>query len=109
LASLDLSGNQVGDAGVRALALSANAAGLRKLRLMTCGVTDTGAVALASPHLAGLQELDLNNSSVTDDGARALAESPHLAGLKSLGLRYSQVGTAGCSALRAGFGEAVSL
>ena len=59
--NLDLSSNNLGPEGGRALAGSPNLAGLARLDLDGCAVGDAGGEALAcSPHLGGLAILDLS-------------------------------------------------
>jgi len=71
---LDLSGNLLGDRGAISLAGSPHAAGLRRLALRSCGITDAGALALAgSPHLGSLRELALAGDNTIAAEAQALA------------------------------------
>jgi uncharacterized protein (TIGR02996 family) len=85
LRDLDLSHNDLGEAGVRVLADSPVLAGLVRLRLVGCNVTDEAAGVLAgSPHLGRLAELDLGNNPVGDVGFRAFLEAPVLKGLRRL-------------------------
>jgi hypothetical protein len=62
---LDLSSNEIGPAGARALA--------------DC------------PALAGLRVLDLGLNRIGTEGARALASSPHLANLRELGVSWNNL------------------
>jgi internalin A len=91
LASLDLSLNQIGDHGARALA---NLANLANLDLSHNQIGDDGARALAN--LANLASLDLRHNQIGDDGARALSS---LASLSSLDLSLNQIGDDGARAL----------
>jgi uncharacterized protein (TIGR02996 family) len=75
---LDLSGLQLGDAGLTAFARSAQLPALRKLILSENGITDAGAIALALA--AGLPRLDtvyLFQNSINDRARAALNRSPH--------------------------------
>jgi uncharacterized protein (TIGR02996 family) len=77
LTELDLSGLQIGDDGLAALAETAQLPALRKLILSNNGITDVGAAALASA--TGLQRLDtlyLFANPVRDAAYAALERSP---------------------------------
>ena len=86
LRELDLSHNELGDAGVRVLAECPQMDGLQVLRLVNCLIGDDGARALAtSPHLNRLVVLDLGgNNPITDPGYRAFLETSHLRQLRRL-------------------------
>lgn len=85
LRDLDLSHNDLGEAGVGVMAESPTLAGLRSLRLAGCNVTDGAAAVLAaSPHLGRLAELDLGNNPVGDVGFRAFLEAGGLKGMRRL-------------------------
>lgn len=85
LAELDLSHNELGEAGARVLAESPLLAGLKVLRLIGCGIPDDGARAFAtSPHLNKLVALDLGNNPVNDTGFRVYLETPQLQSLRKL-------------------------
>lgn len=85
LAELDLSHNPFGEAGAVAVADSPAAAGLRSLRLAGCDIPDAGVRALAgSPHLDRLTAIDLGNNPVGDPGFRAVLEAPGFRGLRRL-------------------------
>src|SRR5262249_41200839 len=104
---LDLTGQPVGDHGVRALAASPRPAALGSLILSGCGVGDEGVRALPdSRHAAGLRRLVLWDNRVGDEGVRALADSPHLAGLTTLDLGRNRVGDEGVRALASSVGMA---
>jgi uncharacterized protein (TIGR02996 family) len=137
LRSLDLRGNgSLGTEGMRALAGSANLAGLRRLDVGICDLGDAGARALArSSHLHRLIELtayvnDISdagvralasssvldrvrlfglggNRRITDAGARALARSRHLEQLERLDLGTTGIGPEGQRLLRERFGTRV--
>ena len=55
----------------------------------------------ASPQLARLTTLDLAENQISEAGARALAASPHLTRLTTLELGANQIGDAGVQALAA--------
>lgn len=85
LAELDLSHNEFGEAGAVAVADSPAAAGLRSLRLAGCGIPDAGVRALAgSPHLDRLTAIDLGNNPAGDPGFRAVLDAPGFRGLRRL-------------------------
>ncbi len=103
LSVLRLSGCNLGDAGVAALAAAPVLYRLRTLAIGENRIGDRGAAALAeSPHLAGLTELYLWKNALTDAGVRAIADSPHLKGLQKLELGENpRVTDAGVRVLRA--------
>ena len=69
---LDLSQNDIGEAGARVLAESESLRGLVFLRLAGCNITDTAARILASsPHLNRLESLEIGNNPVGDRGLQA--------------------------------------
>jgi uncharacterized protein (TIGR02996 family) len=77
LRELDLSRNDLGEGGARALAESPGLAGLRSLKLSGCGLTDAALRALAaSPHLAGLTALDLTSNPARDPGFEPFLDGP---------------------------------
>ncbi|MCB2262487.1 MAG: hypothetical protein LGR52_06045 [Candidatus Thiosymbion ectosymbiont of Robbea hypermnestra] len=104
LTSLDLSLNQVGEAGAQAIA--ENLGQLTSLDLGGNEVGDAGARAVAE-HLGQLTSLDLGHNQVGDAGARAVAE--HLGRLTWLNLRGNQVGDAGARAIAEHLGQLTSL
>jgi len=78
--TLDLSRNDLGDAGVEALARAPRTAGLTALALEAVGMGDRGAAALAaSPLVRGLTSLSLADNRLTADGIAALRDSENLA------------------------------
>src|SRR5205823_13478132 len=90
-ASLELRGQQISDAGVRALAESPHARALTTLNLRDNRISDEGVSALAwSPHLASLTCLDvsagLGMGQVSLVGVRRIAESAYLRDLVTLRL-----------------------
>ncbi len=118
LATLDLGGTLVSDAGLAALAGYSHLDALRRLDLSKSStrlayinaarITDAGARVLASlPALAGLRWLDLANNALTDAGAQALLASPHLAGLGYLNLKGSRISAEAQRAFRKRYGPGV--
>src|SRR5262249_35640971 len=86
LAWLDLSKNDLGDAGALAIA-AAPWERLAGLRLYNARVRPEGMRALAAaPSLARLRHLDLQDNAFGDVGVRAIAESPHLGALDRLNI-----------------------
>ena len=74
-------GRAIGDDGVRALAECLAVVNLRHLSLWgsNIGITDAGAVALASsPYLRNLERMELDMNPISDAGALAILRSPHL-------------------------------
>lgn len=87
LRELDLSFNELGDAGARVLAACPHLSQLEVLRLGHCAIGDEGARALAnSPHLNHVAVLDLENNPIGDSGFRAFLESPYWRSLRRLNL-----------------------
>lgn len=85
LRELDLSHNELGDAGVRVLCEAPQLAGLTVLKLAGCGITGDGTPHFAgSPHLNRLQLLDLGNNPVSDSGFRAYRDTQNLRALRRL-------------------------
>ena len=76
---LMLSGNPIGDAGVRAIAASPRVGRLQSLVLEKVGMTDEGAAALAeSPNLGQLLTLYVGGNALTERGKDALRGSRKL-------------------------------
>jgi uncharacterized protein (TIGR02996 family) len=92
LEELDLAETMVGLEGLTALAASADATGLRRLRVGCWQrISDGFAVVLArSPHLRGLVELDLKRVSLEGGTAEAFAEAYAWPGLRRLGLQRTR-------------------
>jgi uncharacterized protein (TIGR02996 family) len=118
LATLDLEGALVSDAGLASLAGYAHLDALRRLNLAkaparlphidAARITDAGARLLASlPALAGLRWLSLANNALTDAGAQALLAAPHLAGLGYLNLKGSRASADTQRAFRKRYGPGV--
>jgi uncharacterized protein (TIGR02996 family) len=104
LATLALDFNRVGDPGARALAASAALANLRALSLTGNVIGSDGAGALAaSPALANLRMLSLGQNRIGAKGADALAKSPHLKQLAFLDLQGNVMSDAKKAALRERF------
>jgi uncharacterized protein (TIGR02996 family) len=100
-----LSMHKGGDAAL-AVARAVCWTGLRVLDLSGANVSDAGVVALAeAPHLSRLARLSLAGCRMSDAGAEALATSPHLRSLASLDLTSNVIGRAGAAA----FGRSMSL
>jgi uncharacterized protein (TIGR02996 family) len=99
LAALDLSRNQLGDAGVQALSKVAFGH-LHTLALDYNRVGDRGARALAaSPACARLGTLSLTGNVITNDGIASLVVSPVAANLRTLALSQNMIGAKGADAL----------
>ncbi|KAK7155978.1 hypothetical protein R3I94_006141 [Phoxinus phoxinus] len=103
---LDLSGNKLGDSGVKlfSAALTNPLCKLEKLWLDECGVTEEGCAALASAlrsNPSHLRELDLSYNKLGDSGVKlisAVLENPHCK-LEELWLEVCGVTDEGCAAL----------
>jgi uncharacterized protein (TIGR02996 family) len=104
---LDLHGNRITGAGVRALCASTRLKDLRELDLSDNWIDDAGAEALAGcPHLGRLCGLALSQNAITNVGALALASSPLLRQLEGLFLSRNPIWKKGASALRQAAQEA---
>jgi len=102
LTSLDLSGNNIGYAGVTALAASPHLACLTRINLSDNWIGNAGAMALAaSSQLGRLTSLNLQGNWIGAGGAAALAASQHLAGLTDLNLSSNYIGDPGARRLAA--------
>ncbi|KAG1926561.1 NACHT, LRR and PYD domains-containing protein 12-like [Pimephales promelas] len=106
LRELDLSGNKLGESGVKQLSyiLANPHCKLEELRLFKCGVTDEGCVALASAlrsNTSLLRYLDLSGNKLGDSGVKQLSYilvNPHCK-LEKLWLSDCGVTDEGCVAL----------
>jgi uncharacterized protein (TIGR02996 family) len=99
LTSLDLSGNPIGDRGIRLLA-SSSLERLRYLSLSECGITAKGAEVVAgASNLRHLNWLQLGNNALDSSAAAALASSQHLGQLDLLDLSWNQIRDRGAIAL----------
>ncbi|XP_053505897.1 NLR family CARD domain-containing protein 3-like [Ictalurus furcatus] len=110
--TLDLTGNELGDSGVKSLCavLENPHCKFEKLRLWKCGVSDEGCAALTSAlrsNPSHLRELDLSSNNVGDSGAKSLSailENPHCK-LEILWLDCCGVSDEGCAALTSALGS----
>ncbi len=95
LQSLDLSSNQVDEAGARAIA---NATQLKSLRHLRLACNYLGAVGISAvvdaPQFASLTYLDLSYNSLSRAGAQALADATHMTTLQHLDLASNRLGNA---------------
>ena len=99
LRALDVSDNDLGIDGVRALTASTRLTQLRELDLGGNDIGDDGASAVAhSPTLAGLETLNVSGNSIAGSGATALAQAT-ARHLSSLDLSMNGIGESGASAL----------
>lgn len=87
LRELDLSHNELGEAGARVLAECAALKDLQVLRLAGCGITDAAVRQLTqSPNLNNLTTLELSNNPVGDSGLRDFLDRQRLRSLRTLTL-----------------------
>lgn len=88
LRALDLSQNDIGDEGVKAIAESPVFSNLRQLNLKSNQITDQGAEYLAnSSILENLRSLQLVVNDLSEEGEKVLRNSPNLMSLTSLKFR----------------------
>ncbi len=104
LTVLDVSGNDIGEVGVRAVVASAAMARLRSFRANANPIGDAGLTALAGSPLIGRMihtdpKLELRGNAIGPTGAAALAACPALAGCTALDLSGNYLGDAGVGAL----------
>jgi uncharacterized protein (TIGR02996 family) len=99
LRDLNLSGNPLGDDGMRVLAACPHLENLRTLRLVDCRIGDEGVrVLAASPHFTNLVVLDLSNNLIGNTGCRVFLDQNQLRNLKrpiipSIGLSQKVLST----------------
>jgi uncharacterized protein (TIGR02996 family) len=101
---LDVSANDIGDAGMTALADSRILNRLHTLRIRANHIGDAGCESLArSPLLARLlarnPHLELRQNTINSAGAKALAASPHLSAAATLDLSENYLKDDGLTAL----------
>jgi uncharacterized protein (TIGR02996 family) len=102
LRALDVSGNRIGDAGVRVLASRPEFGNLESFTYrgdeidyqMLVHATGAGAMA-DSATLTRLRALDLGDQYVGEGGLRRLVNSPNAAGLERLAVEYNDLGDIG--------------
>ena len=100
LTSLNLRGNNIGDAGARAIANSQHLSKLTSLNLTRNNIGDEGAEAIAqSENIPNLTSLDLSSNNIGAEGARAIAQSENMPNLTSLNLWGNNIGTEGARAI----------
>jgi hypothetical protein len=99
LSSLDVSDNDLGIDGVRALTASTRLAQLRDLDLGGNDIGDEGASSVArAPALGALETLNVSGNSIASSGTTALAQAMS-SRLSSLDLSMNGIGESGASAL----------
>lgn len=93
--------DDIGAAGLRAIAWAPALGSLRELEITTGGLDDAAVRALAeSPHLRSLSTISVaGNGAITDDGIVELAASPVLASVRLLNLTSTAVTARGIAAL----------
>ncbi|ROL45186.1 NLR family CARD domain-containing protein 3 [Anabarilius grahami] len=105
LRGLNLSGNKLGDLGMKNLAdgLGNPHCTLEILRLRDCGITDEGCVALASAlrsNPSHLKELDLSGNKLRNIGVKRLSVlKSHPLSLRELDLGWNKLGDSGVQPL----------
>ncbi|MDB5308420.1 MAG: hypothetical protein JWO38_2622 [Gemmataceae bacterium] len=104
LLELDLSGNDVGEAGVRVVVRGRAMARLHTLKLAGCHVGDPGIAALVRSEifrrvLARNSHLDLRKNTIGPAGADALASHPELVRVVNLDLGENYLGDRGVTIL----------
>jgi uncharacterized protein (TIGR02996 family) len=100
LRSLDLSFNNVGVAGARAITAAENWRRLTRLSLACNAVgPELGRTIAESAYLQQLQLLDLTQTRLGDVGAAAVVDSPRIVSLLALRLGLNNIGAAGATAI----------
>lgn len=106
LARLDLSSNDLGNAGIQVLAVSPYLTGLRDLCLRGNHIDTAGAQALAaSPYLTRLTTLDLSDNPIGAMSIQLVALSPYLGRERELYLHFDKIQHDAREALEERFGE----
>lgn len=99
LTELDVSDNDLGVEGARALARSSHLAALRDLEIGGNDIGDDGAIAIAhAQFLAGLETLNASGNSIGATGTQALLQGSAKK-LSSLDLSMNPIGGPGASAI----------
>jgi uncharacterized protein (TIGR02996 family) len=102
LRSLDLSFNNIGVAGARAITAAENWRRLTRLSLACNAVgPELGRTIAESAYLHQLQMLDLTQTRLGDPGAAAVVDSPRIVSLLALRLGGNNIGAAGAAAIGA--------
>jgi uncharacterized protein (TIGR02996 family) len=105
---LDLSAQELGDAGAARLADALMLSHVHGLNLGSNFLGDEGLIALAdSMFLGELRELYLSDNLITDESVRQLVLSPIVEQLDLLDVRYTQIGPDGIGILRHILGDKV--
>ncbi len=104
LTALDVSSNDIDDAGVRAVIASKSLSRLHTLRLSYNHIGDAGVIALARSELLGRMiarstRLELQTNEIGPVGAEALAGSPLLSRCNSLDLKNNAIGNNGLAVI----------
>jgi uncharacterized protein (TIGR02996 family) len=107
LTTLRLEDNDLGDAGVRALAAGTHWTNLTTLNLRWNHVGDEGAAALASGTLPRLSTLYLGHNAVSAAGVTALLTAPSLPVLRTVYLEHNAISSREADGLQRRFGERV--
>lgn len=95
---LDLTLNDMGDAGAAALGRASFAPDLTRLSLAETGIGPTGVAALVQ-NMSSLVVLDLSGNRIGDEGAQALAAAPALSRVELLRLSSCGIGPEGARAI----------
>ncbi|AWM40468.1 Leucine Rich repeats (2 copies) [Gemmata obscuriglobus] len=99
LAALDLSGNPLGEAGVRVLAGAGHFTRLAELALNVTELDAAAVAALGTARLPALTKLSLAGNNLRPGVVRALVAAPLLAQLAELNLSDNRIGEGGAAAL----------
>ena len=86
LISLNLFYNQIGNDGVKYIAVSDNLLSLQNLNLTDNEITDEGAIVLAKflPLFTNLTRLDIRYNKIKEEGKEALCKAQEKTSLKQL-------------------------
>jgi uncharacterized protein (TIGR02996 family) len=105
---LDISAQELGDAGAARLADALMLSHVHGLNLGSNFIGDDGLIALSdSLFLSELRELYLNDNLITDESVRQLVLTPVIDRLELLDVRFTQIGPDGISILKHIMGDKV--
>lgn len=109
LERLSLTGGTYGNHAALAVGMAGLPLTLRSMAIRGCGLGAPGLTHFAPALPPALEELDLSGNALGDEGAAALLRVKGLAKLRRVDLSGNGIGAASADALRARFGDRLSL